>query len=140
MTTLTMSTAPSSARAASESANDDDSAKTIVAPPNAATAANIVRADAPPQRVPREIQRRRERADSGRAAQHAEPGRPDVQDVLGVDRQERRRAAQQHGEQIERDGAEDHGVSANVVEPGEQRFQTGRFALARRGAAARCAR
>ena len=46
-----------------------------------------------------------QRADRGRGAQDAQPERAGLQDVAGIDRQQRRDAAQQHGEQIERDGA-----------------------------------
>src|SRR5262249_18221415 len=43
ITTLTMSDAPSSTSAASESGSDAETAKTIVATPNTPTAANILR-------------------------------------------------------------------------------------------------
>ena len=43
----------------------------------------------------------------GAARSAAEPGRADLKDVLGVDRQQRHRPAEQHGEHVERDRGQD---------------------------------
>ena len=51
-------------------------------------------------------ERRDERADSGGGAQETETRRPDLEDVLREDREQRDGSAEQHGEEIERDGAE----------------------------------
>ena len=59
--------------------------------------------------------------DAGRGAQPAEAVRPDVQDVARVRGQERDRAAEQHGEEIERDGAEDHLLAPDEAQALEQR-------------------
>ena len=47
-----------------------------------------------------------QRPDGGRRAQQAEAGRPHVEDVLREDREQRDGTAQQHGEEVERDRAE----------------------------------
>ena len=47
--------------------------------------------------------------DGGRGAEHAETRRPDLEHVTGEHRQEGDRAAEEHGEEIERDRAEEHG-------------------------------
>ena len=49
---------------------------------------------------------RDQRAGSGRGAQQAQAHRSDAQDVAGEDGQQRRGAAQQHGEQVQRNGAQ----------------------------------
>ena len=46
-------------------------------------------------------------ADRGRGAQRAQALRPDVQDLVGEDRQDRDRAAEQHREQVQRDRAQE---------------------------------
>ena len=55
-------------------------------------------------------------ADGEHAAQHAEAGGPDVQDVAREDRQQRIDAAEQHGEEIERDGAEHDRLGHQVAQ------------------------
>ena len=73
------------------------------------------------------------RARRRRAAQGAERPRTEVQDVARVHRQERGRAAEEHGEEIERDGAEDDLVAPHVAHAGEQRGpRRGRPARGRR--------
>ena len=52
------------------------------------------------------------RAGGGRRAQPAQAGRPHLQDVLGKDRQQRDGAAEQHGEQIQRDRRQEHRAGA----------------------------
>ena len=68
-----------------------------------------------------------QRADRRRAAQHAESPRPGVQDVARIDRQQRRRAAQQHGEQVERYRAQYRWIAAHEADAGEQGGQRRRF-------------
>ena len=67
--------------------------------------------------------RDRRRADPHAGRQHAEAAGADVEDVAGVDRQQRGRAGKQHHEQVERDGREHQPVVADVAEtlddPGE---------------------
>ncbi len=63
--------------------------------------------------------RHQERADRGRRAQDAEAERPGFQNVARIDRQQRDDAAEQHREQIERDGAEDRRVVANEADAGK---------------------
>jgi hypothetical protein len=58
--------------------------------------------------------------DRRRAAQHAQPPWPGMQNVAGVDRQQRRRSAQQHGEQIERYRPQYRRVAAHEPHAGEQ--------------------
>ena len=48
-------------------------------------------------------------AGGGRRAQDAEPGGPDLEHVAREDGQQRHRAAEQDGEQVEGDRAEQHG-------------------------------
>ncbi len=48
-------------------------------------------------------------ADSRRAPQEAKPPWPDVQDVAGVDRQQRRGSAEEHGKKVHGDGPQDGG-------------------------------
>ena len=59
------------------------------------------------------------------------PHGPASQHVLGVDRQQRGDAAEQHGEQVERDRAEHDRMAADVAEAREQRLERDRLALAR---------
>ncbi len=66
-----------------------------------------------------EKERHDERADAGRGAQEAEPPRPDDEDVAGVGRQQRRRTAEQNGEEIERDRAEDDLLVPDIAEAGD---------------------
>jgi hypothetical protein len=44
-----------------------------------------------------------------------------MQDVLREDRQERRRAAEEHGDEVEADRAENHRVGADEGQPGDER-------------------
>ena len=45
-------------------------------------------------------------ADSGSGAQHTKADRAGVENVVRIDRQHRRRAAEQYGEEVERDRAQ----------------------------------
>ena len=52
-------------------------------------------------RPPCQDERRNERPDGRRGPEHAEPGRPDVENVLGEHGQQRDRPAEQDGEEVE---------------------------------------
>ena len=80
------------------------------------------------------IERRGERADRGRGAEDAEADRPDVEDVARVDRQQRDPAAEEHGEEIERDRAEQHLRPPDEAEPLDQRVEADRLVLVARAA------
>ena len=113
ITTLTMSDAPSTTNAASATMNELDSANTMVASPYIATTANMILP------APRSNDQRVstsaivERADGGRGAQQAERPRAGRKHVAREHRQQRGHAAEQHGEQIERDDAEDRRTAAD---------------------------
>ena len=66
-----------------------------------------------------EADRTDQRTDGDRAAQHAEAERADVQDRLREQRQQRDGAAEQHGEEVERDRAEEDRRPADESDPGE---------------------
>ncbi len=93
--------------------------------PKPATTTNIVGPARRSDRVARDRERGDERADRRRSAQEPETGRPDLEDVLREDRQQRDRAAEEDGEEIERDRAEQHlrppdetDAGENLVHPG----------------------
>lgn len=65
-----------------------------------------------------------QRADRGRGPHRPERPGSRLQDVLGIDRQQRGGAAEQDREQVERDRAEDRGIAAHEVQAGEQSVQT----------------
>ena len=77
-------------------------------------------------REARQQQRGQDGADARRGAQDAEADRADMQDIEGKDRQQRHGAAHQHGEQVERDGAEHDLFVPDVAETGEQGADAGR--------------
>ena len=56
---------------------------------------------------------------AGAARSQPRPAGPDLQDVLREDRQQRDRAAEQHREQVQRDGREEHGASRHEPQPGQ---------------------
>ncbi|MEY9132265.1 hypothetical protein ACVIWV_001858 [Bradyrhizobium diazoefficiens] len=58
-------------------------------------------------------------ANCRRGAQHAEPDRAGLEDIAGIDRQQRGDAAEQHREQVERDGAEDRRIAPDEANTGE---------------------
>ncbi len=62
-----------------------------------------------------------QRADRRRRAQQPQTKRPGVQNILRINRQQRGCAAQQHGEEIERNHAQHVGTFANKAYAGEQR-------------------
>ena len=120
ITTLTVSAAPNVASASTDShiqcetrehdrrhTEDDDGLK-------------HPHADAAPDGVARQTRRHQQGADRGRGAQNAEAERAGLEDIARIDRQQRRDAAEQHREQIERDRAEDRGIVADEPDPGEQ--------------------
>ena len=81
------------------------------------------------QRAAREHDRHGERADRRGRAQQAEAPGTGMQDVAGEDRQQRRGAAEQHREQIERDRAEHHRPAADEGDAGKDRGERHRLAL-----------
>src|SRR5581483_11784708 len=91
--TLMVSDAPNKKSTPSESAKLRDTPKMTVNTPNAKTHQSMV---AP--------------------AQRAEPGRADFQNLARVNGQQRNRAAQQHGEQIERHCAQDEFIAPNILQ------------------------
>ena len=118
MNTLTMSAAPSTTRQASDTVRLVDSPKPMVARPNTATAWNMRR---PVWRVQRPVGQEQGHADRTQrrhAAQQAEAPGAHAEDVAGVDRQQGGGAAEQHREQVERDGAEDDRPRADEPDAG----------------------
>src|ERR1700733_180267 len=118
ITMLTVSAAPRTASARIESQSWREMANTTVARPKTITAWNM--------RMPaRRLMAWRARAPvmskapTAGTAQHAQSPRPGVQDVARIDRQQRRRPAQQHGKQIERDRAQDRRVTAHETDAGK---------------------
>ena len=69
---------------------------------------------------------------AGAARSGPRPSRADMEDVAGIDRQHRGRAAEQDGEQVERDGAEHEAVAADIGEAVDHLLQ--RIARLERGA------
>ncbi len=62
-------------------------------------------------------------ADAGCGAQQSKPPRAHLQNIAGIDRHQRHRAAEQHGEEIERDGAKHDALAADKAETGQQGCQ-----------------
>ena len=81
------------------------------------------------QRAPREDQPGEQSAHRGRAAKQAEPDRARVQDRPREDRRERDRAAEEHGEQVERDRAEDDLRAPDEADPGEHGVEARRLGV-----------
>ncbi len=107
--------------AASDTKYSCERPNTTVATPKTATPREHLRADVARDRPPGERHRDDGGADAGRGAQPAEAVRPDVQDVARVRRQQRDRAAEQHGKEVERDGAEDHLLAPDEAQALEKR-------------------
>ena len=61
----------------------------------------------------------RNRPDPQRRPQEPEAPGAGVEDVAGIDREERDRAAEKHGEEVERDRAEDDLLMPDVAEAGD---------------------
>ena len=102
MTTLTMSNAPAAASAAIESQMLREKAKTNVATPKPATVSEKRPPNPSLRRTVREDHRHCRRSETAGAAQQAEAECADVQNLHGIDRQQRARAAEEDREQIER--------------------------------------
>lgn len=82
-------------------------------------------------RMPCDDRGHAERTDRRRCAHHTERPGPGLQNVLGIDRQQRGGAAEQDREQVERDRAEDRGIAADEVQAGKQPVDA--FVLGRGG-------
>ena len=93
-----------------------------------------VRPGVPAHGPAREDDRRAQRADSRSRAEHAQAGRPDVEHVLREDGQQGDGTAEQDGEEVERDGAEQHGRAADQPHAAEHAREVGRRAAGRRRA------
>ena len=104
--TLTMSPAPAIASMAIDNQRLVDSPTVIMQTPNTATPPNIQRAGVPLDGPHAEPERDDGGADAGRGTHEAETHRAHVQDLVGVRRQQRHDAAEQHGEQVQRNRAE----------------------------------
>ena len=114
--------------------NDFDSANTMVATPNIATQTNMIR---PIRRVSGQFASIAETVTAPigrRRAQDAEPFRAGVEHLVGEDRQQRHRAAEQHREQVERDDAEHDGIVPDIGDAGEECREVDRRARGRRAA------
>src|SRR5579885_2486328 len=59
--------------------------------------------------------------------------RPGPQDFFCINRQQSDRTAEQHGEQVQRDGTEHQLVTPDVMESGENGFEGKAFTWTRRG-------
>ena len=83
----------------------------------------------------REYQRHRDGTDRRGSPQPTEAARASMQDVGGIDRQQRGRSAKQHSEQVERDRGKNQFVFADEIHAFEQRFAGGRRCVHNRLAA-----
>nr|VUD28262.1 Uncharacterised protein [Raoultella sp. NCTC 9187] len=84
------------------------------------------------QLVAAEPDAHQQRADRRRTAQHPQPPGAGVQNILSEDRQQRRRPAEEHGKQIERDHAQDVFSLADKMDAGKQVLEVHRQAGLRR--------
>ena len=117
---LIMSTKPLTASATSESGSELREAEDDHATPEQRRrrrAASGPRAAASGRRV--STRPASERADGRRAAQHAEARRARVEDRAREERQQRHGAAEEDGEEVERDRAEQHRRAADEADAGE---------------------
>ncbi len=106
--------------------------KTIVRETEDSDAREHLGTDVLRDRSPGERDRDDRCADAGRRAQPAEAVRPYMQNVARICGQQRRRAAEEHGEQVERHGAEDDLPPPHEADALEQRMPGIRFGSARR--------
>src|SRR5438067_1192796 len=108
-------------RASAGKTSGQTAASAIVRTPPATTAgtAPTSAAAAPADGPLRERDAGEQGADGGRAAEQAEPGRPRVQHGAGEERQQGDCAAEEDGEEVERDRAEQDRRLANQVQPAE---------------------
>ena len=110
-----------------ETTNQRDRPKTTMLAPKVPTTRSSVRPAWPPSGLRASRIPAIERADRDRAPQHAETERPGVQDRLREERQQRDGAAEEHGEEVERDRAEDDRRRADQADPAEQALEAGRL-------------
>ena len=82
--------------------------------PKPATQISRVRPGMPARRPPRGDEHHDERAERWRGPQHAEPDRPDVEDVAREDRQQRDGAAEEDREQVQCHRADERRASATT--------------------------
>ena len=106
ITTLTPSASPLTNSAASDSTKDVESPKTSIETPNSPTHDEEDRTRPTHRPVARREQHRQHGAPRRRGPQHTQPDRADVEDVAREDRQQRDGAAEEHGEQVQRHGAQ----------------------------------
>src|SRR4029079_1253213 len=85
-------------------------------------------ADMPARRTVRQDDGGNQRAHARRSAQQAEPPRTDMEHVAGEHRQQRIDATEEHGEQVERNDAEDHRIMTDGAEAREQDREAQRLA------------
>src|SRR5580692_4408892 len=104
-------------RAANDSAIQVDSAKTVEAIPKMQTVPSI--------RSPA----RRSMAWRARNTDMLSAPTAGAENIAGIDRQQRGDAAQQHGKQVERDGAEQNRIVADIGNAGEQCRDADRLSL-----------
>ena len=116
-TTVTLSNAPVKNSASSERQNQWERPKTTMAATNPATTGGPVRDGA--RSGGRDPHGDGERADGRCRAEPAKPDRTAVEDLIGVDGEERDGAARQHGEQVGGAGAEDDFFSPDELGPGK---------------------
>ena len=108
MTTLTMSSIPLTASSATDSTNERDKPESDDRQTEPRDGNEQRPTGATHWRTVRQHQRHRDRARRRCRLQDAETLRTHVQDLAGEDRQERHRATEQHREQVQRHGAEQH--------------------------------
>ena len=118
-----MSVAPSRASATIDSHGMVETPNSTVKTPNSATKTNMTMPAWSRIGWPVSQTATSDRADAGRGAQQAEPPGPEFEDVAGIDRQQRHRAGQKHGEEVERDRAEHDLLAPDVAEAGKQRVE-----------------
>ena len=125
MNTLTASAPDSTAIATNATAKLVVAPSTIVPTPNTADGDEQHAPDVAGDRAPGERDRRDRAADAAGGPQPAQPDGADAEPLLGDGGQQRDRAAEQHGEQVERDRAEQHGLVADEAQPLERVAQPG---------------
>ena len=117
---LIMSAKPATASAASESGSDFDRPNTIIIAPNVATTtSNVGPAGNGRGRRERTIPARSAPA-AGAARSRPTHDGADVENREREDRRERDRVAEEHGDEVERDRAEEHTRVDDEIDPGRQ--------------------
>ena len=122
---LNMSAKPATASAAQESGNDFESPKTIIASAEDRHDKEQRPAGVAADRPSREDDAGNESSDRRRAAEDAEPDRPGVEDVLCEEGQEGHCAAEEHGEEVERDRTEEDRCAPDEARAREERLPAG---------------